>query len=94
MNLREYTGEFPENAYLVKINSLDHTPPHIHVITDEYNVRFRVSDGETIEKKPKELAIATKLVPKVKRWLDAKPAFGPFPTNREACEFEWHRLYD
>lgn len=93
MNLDEVTGEFPENSYYVKINSLDHEPPHIHVITDKYNVRFRIDNGETIEKKPAMLKYAEPLVPKVKRWLDDKSASDPRSTNREACNLEWRRLH-
>ena len=93
MNLDEVTGEFPQNTYYVKINSKDHTPAHIHIITDTYNVRFRIDDGETIEKKPALVKIAKPLVPKVKRWLDERAAADNSKTNRQACELEWRRLH-
>lgn len=94
MNLDEITGEFPQNAYYVKINSNDHIPPHIHVITPDYNVRFRIDNGETIEKSPEQLKIARPLVQRVKRWLDERSAADPSKTNRQACELEWRRLHN
>lgn len=91
MNVREgSTGVFPFNRFDIWIWSDDHRPPHIHLCeAGGTEVRFRISTGETIEKKSPYLEIAKGYEADVKRWLDEPSALAPSVTNREACKIAW-----
>ena len=40
---------FPYNTWKIEILSNDHTPPHFHIISDGWNVSYKIEDGNMLQ---------------------------------------------
>ena len=93
------TKLFPANSYDIYVNSNDHNPPHLHIIShqEEFDIRADF-DGNILSvkhpgRRTNSVADYNDIQRKLKKWLNNKPASSKvsakFNTNREYAEFEW-----
>ena len=87
---------FPYNAWKIEIFSNDHTPPHFHIISDGWNVSYKIEDGNMlqIEVIGKNDSIFDYMEKHVKEWLSTKCFVQPKLTNQENAMLQWEQLHD
>ncbi len=93
INVDEFKGFFPHNKFRLQIWSNDHNPPHFHVISDDWDIRVEISNGEILSTKKigKNSKIYTYVQKYIKKWLNDKCAINPTQTNRQAAIIAWRQ---
>ena len=87
---------FPYNTWKIEILSNDHTPPHFHIISDGWNVSYKIEDGNMlqIEGIGKNGSIFDYMEQHVKEWLATKCFVQPKLTNQENAMLLWQQIDD
>ena len=87
---------FPYNTWKIEILSNDHTPPHFHIISDGWNVSYKIEDGNMlqIEGIGKNDSIFDYMEKHVKEWLSTKCFAQPKLTNQENAMLLWQQIDD
>ena len=86
---------FPYNAWKIEIFSNDHTPPHFHIISDGWNVSYKIEDGNMlqIEGIGKNDSIFDYMEKHVKEWLSTK-CFAQPKLTQENAMLLWQQIDD
>ena len=87
---------FPYNTWKIEILSNGHTPPHFHIISDGWNVSYKIEDGNMlqIEGIGKNDSIFDYMEKHVKEWLNTKCFVQPKLTNQENAMLLWQQIDD
>ena len=87
---------FPYNAWKIEIFSNDHAQPHFNIISDGWNVSYKIEDGNMlqIEGIGKNDSIFDYMEKHVKEWLSTKCFAQPKLTNQENAMLLWQQIDD
>ena len=96
INLKEDTnGLFPYAEWKLRIFSSDTNPAHLHIVKDDWDVSFKIENGEMlcINSKGTDLDIFNYMCAHIKNWLTAPCTYLPI-SNRETAILTWEQLHD
>lgn len=69
----------------IRIFTRDHPPPHFHVVTENFNVKFAIETGEILSKPPHYFCIRRRELKVIQKWQCE---------NKEKLKRTWNLLHD
>lgn len=96
LNVRECNGDiFPLDLFDVCIYDIDNEPPQFHIMSNDWDVSFKINDGEIhyVNQKGNDIDTYQYIMQNVKKWLDLPNVIIPRITNRENAISVWLQLH-
>lgn len=90
---------FPYNKFTIVIYPDDHTPPHFHVICEDWNMRFLIENGE-LYREDTSMGSSSKIysyiLKNIKQWMKMPNSSDKTKTNQEYMMelWEYYHVYD
>lgn len=83
---------FPYNKFAIRIWSNDHNPPHFHVVGDEWDISFLISDGSEyrVNVVGNNTTTYNYIAKNVPIWLKQTSKINKKITNQEAANIIWN----
>lgn len=86
---------FPKEKFDIRIQSNDSNPPHLYVLSDDWNIAFEIETGMLMKviSESSDKSVYNFINKNIVRWLDSQSSLIPEITNRENAMAQWIQLH-